>query len=406
MNPQLSALDGKRVLVTGGTGFIGGRLIERLASQSQARIRVLVRDFARACRIARFPLEFVHGDVTAPASLAKAVEGCDVIFHCAYGNSGSPERQRLVNFQGTKNLLDSAAGQPVSRFVHLSTIMVYGETADGDVDESAPRRYMGLVYPDSKLDAEKLVLAYAAAGRIAAAVLQPAEVYGPYATVWTQNVLQALQSTRQILVDGGAGFCSPVYVDDLVSAMILAAVKPEAAGETFLIGAEHPVTWKEFYGRFERMLGYCGTVSMTADEALAFYRSTRRRMRSSSVVSETLRLLLTEPLVRNRLLQTREVLFLRKAARRLLGGRARAALRGRVVTRAEAPQAPETDRRPIEALDPLAIRLGRAKTVFRIDKARRILGYKPQYGLEAGMRLTRRWAEWSNLLAQDNSHAA
>ena len=68
------------------------------------------------------------------------------------------------------------------------------------------------------------------------------------------------------------------------------------------------------------------------------------------------------------------------------------------------PKSPAPQEKPLEPLDPLSIRLSRSKTVFRIAKAQKILGYEPQFSLEAGMRLTRRWAEWSNLL--DNSAGA
>jgi nucleoside-diphosphate-sugar epimerase len=401
------ALTGKRVLVTGGTGFIGGRLVERLATECRVSIRVLVHNLARACRVARFPVEIVHGDITDGPAVARASAGCDVVFHCAYGNAGSVDRQREVNVQGTKNVLDAAASSRVGRFIHLSTILVYGETADGELDERAPRRYLGLVYPDSKLDAEKLALGYAESKKLALTVLQPAEVYGPYASVWTQNLLSALKSTRQILIDDGAGFCSPVYVDDVVSAMMLAAVKPQAIGETFLIAASGPVTWKEFYGRFESMLGRKATVSMTAAEAEAYYRQSIVKERPSSIFREGLRIILDEPIVRQRLLRTREAAMLRRAARRMIPATARHALRTAIDGNIDSNKmvAPGIscgeDEKPLEPLDPMSIRMGRAKTIFRIDKARRLLGYEPQFSLEAGMALTMRWAQWSNLLGDD-----
>jgi nucleoside-diphosphate-sugar epimerase len=402
------ALRGKRVLVTGGTGFIGGRLIERLATECQVSIRVLMQNLSRACRVARFPVEIVRGDITDGPAVARASAGCDVVFHCAYGNAGSAERQRDVNVRGTKNILDAAASSRVERFIHLSTILVYGETADGEMDERAPRRYLGLVYPDSKLDAEKLALGYAESKKLALTVLQPAEVYGPYASVWTQNLLNALKSTRQILIDDGAGFCSPVYVDDLVSAMMLAAVKPQAIGETFLIAAGCPVTWKEFYGRFESMLGRKATVSMTAAQAEAYYQQSIRKERPSSIFREGLSMILDEPLVRQRLLRTREAVLLRRAARRMLSAAARQALRtaldGNIDRKMTAPSIRcGEEEKPVEPLDPLSIRMGRAKTIFRIDKARQLLGYEPQFSLEAGMALTMRWAQWSNLLGDDSA---
>ena len=89
-------LSGKRALVTGGTGFIGGRLVERLLREG-ADVRVLVRNFMKAPRLARHSVEMVAGDASVQADVERAVAGCDVVFHCAYGNSGSEEDQRRGN---------------------------------------------------------------------------------------------------------------------------------------------------------------------------------------------------------------------------------------------------------------------------------------------------------------------
>ncbi|MGH7824077.1 MAG: NAD-dependent epimerase/dehydratase family protein [Candidatus Binatia bacterium] len=396
------ALAGKRVLVTGGTGFIGGRLVERLSTECWVSIRVLVRNLPGACRIARFPIEFVRGDVTDPESVARAADGCDVIFHCAYGNTGTEEQQRAVNLQGTQYVLNAAITKRIGRLVHLSTVLVYGVTPDGDLDERAPRRYLGSVYPDSKLDAEKLVMHYGQRWGLPVTVLQPAEVYGPYATVWTQNVLQRLKSERLILIDGGDGLCSPVYVDDLVSAMMVASVRKEAIGETFLIAAERPITWKVFYARFESMLGVSATVNMSAEEARAAYKASQQKR--PSLLNEGVRLVFSEPEIRRRLLRTREAELLRQLTRRFVSAGYRQSLKKAALKRKAAAQAQLTsskNEKPLEPLDPLTIRLYQTKTVFRIDKAKRMLGYQPQFSFEAGMRLTRRWANWSNLLAQD-----
>jgi nucleoside-diphosphate-sugar epimerase len=391
-------LSGKRILVTGGTGFIGGRLVERLVLEGDSDVRVLVRNFAHASRIARFPIEMVHGDVTKPGDVERAVSDCEVVIHCAYGNSGSKEMQRLVNVAGTENVLAAALHAGVKRVVHLSTVAVYGTTPDGDLDETALRRYSGGVYADSKLDAENIALDYARRHGLPVAVLQPTVVYGPFAPVWTVNVLRQLKTGRMILVNGGNGLCNPVYVDDVVSAILLAAVKEEAVGEVFLISGEQPVTWRDFYGRYERMLGTSRTVSMSVPEAEAYYARKQRRV--NGVIKETLSILQEEPLVRQRLLRTSQVTALMRIARLLLPKQIRQSFKSRVsrsITGGQSQTVPE-GKKPIHLLDPSLVQFYAAKTRVRIDKAKRMLNYQPLFDFESGMELTEQWAKWANLL--------
>src|SRR3954470_21231111 len=140
---MMTPLTNATVLVTGATGFIGGRLAERLIVEHGARVRALVRTFGRAARLARFPIELAQGDLTDAASVDRAVAGCDYVFHCAYGSDGQDDSRRVVNAQGTRNVLEAALKHHVKRVVHTSTVTVYGNTPDGPLDESAPRRKTG-----------------------------------------------------------------------------------------------------------------------------------------------------------------------------------------------------------------------------------------------------------------------
>ncbi|MBE9513731.1 MAG: NAD-dependent epimerase/dehydratase family protein [Chloroflexi bacterium] len=392
-------LSGKRVLVTGGTGFIGGRLVERLVLEHKADVRVLVRNFARAPRIARFPIEMVQGDVTRPGDVERAVSGCEVVFHCAYGNQGNREMQRLVNVEGTRNVLAAALHARVKRVVYLSTLMVYGTTPDGDLDEVAPRRYSGNIYADSKLDAERIAFDYIEKHGLSVAILQPTAVYGPFAPVWAVDVLQRLKTEHVILVNGGDGLCNAVYIDDAVSAILLAAVKESAVGEAFLISGEQPVTWRDFYGGYARMLGTAEMVSVSAAELLKAHYAQKRR-KTKGILRETLSILREDPLIRERLLRTPEVVLLTKAGRSLLPKPIRQSLKRRIGSnsRTSRPQVASEREKPLRPMSPPTVQFYAAKTRVRIGKAKRMLGYQPAFDLESGMRLTEQWARWANLL--------
>lgn len=281
--------------------------------------------------------------------------------------------------------------------VNLSTLMVYGQTADGDLDETAPRRRFGNHYSDSKLAAEEIALGFSRSGGVPVTVLQPTAVYGPWGGVWTEAVLAALKSGRQILVNGGDGLANAVYVDDLVSAMLLAAVVDGAVGEAFLVSGEEPVTWRDFYGRFERMLGSeRRTVDMTVEEALASYRQWKRER--SRLVGEGLAVFKTDRQFRERMMATREMVWLRDLASAVLPERWQTGIKARISGSGGRPPAPASRELPIHPLTPQMIGFFRAKTRVRIDKARRILGYRPAFDFEAGMGITEEWARWANLL--------
>ena len=390
------ALAGRTVLVTGATGFIGGRLAERLVLGEGAHVRALVRNAAAASRLVRFPVTVVRGDVTNPSDLATAAEGCDLVFHCAYGTSGSQKHRAWVNKEGTRRVLEAARNAKARRAIYLSTLMVYGQTADGDLDETAPRRRFGNPYSDSKLEAERLALDFSRSGRLPVAVLQPTAVYGPWGGVWTETVLRSLKTGRQILINGGDGMANPVYVDDLVSAMLLAAVKDEAVGEAFLVCGEEAIPWRRMFGRFEQMLGdESRTVDMTEAEALAYWRAWKKDQ--PRLVGEGLRILKGEREIRERIQSTREGLWLRELASAVLPESWQQKIKARI-SGGGGPQTPLSIDLAIHPLPPKMIGFFRAKTRVRIDKAKRLLGYQPAFDFATGMDLTERWARWANLL--------
>ena len=394
-------LKGKRCLVTGGTGFIGGRLIERLVLQCGAEVRAIVRNYTNAARMARYPVEMIAGDVADPAVVARAAEGCDIVFHCAYGNAGDAARQREVTLGGTENVLEAAlkAGGK-TRVVNLSTITVYGPTADGDLTEDMPRVYPGDPYSDSKLDAEKRCIEYAQQHSLPVSVLQPAMVFGPAGPAWTLRILNDLMNARVILVNGGDGWCNAVYVDDVVSAMLLAGVKDEALGEVFLVAAENPVTWKQFYERHEKVLGMKSTVPMSMAEAEALWNENQAPVGPKSLFRETIDIVREQHSLRWRIQETTEVSAILRAAGAVTPWRVKNYLKTRIVGQRDEEQEPEpqekaAEERPLMRQPPGLLKMNAGKTHVRIDKAKRLLGYSPEFDFESGMVLTEQWAHWA-----------
>jgi nucleoside-diphosphate-sugar epimerase len=350
------SLRDRSVLVTGGTGFIGGRLVEKLVLEHGARVRVLVRDFARACRAARFDVELVPGEVTDPEAVERAARGCAVIFHCAYGNRGTDAEQRAVNVGGTAAVVRSALQAGVSRLVHVSTISVYGRLpAAGDLDETTPRQPPGDLYAATKAEGEDLVLDAHRRHGLPATVVQPTIVYGPFGLAWTIDPLTQLRSRRVAMVDGGEGLCNAVYIDDVADGLILAGTHEAAPGEVFLISGAAPILWKDFYAAYERMLGTAATLSLSAAQLRALARERDEAERAS---------------------------------REMLVGLRR---NGFAASLAATPE-------PFRVLSEPMIDFFAARARVRIDKARRLLGYAPRFDLDRGMSLTAAWARWAGLI--------
>jgi nucleoside-diphosphate-sugar epimerase len=244
----------KRVFVTGATGFIGGRLAERLVVEHGADVRTLIRDLRQAVWLSRLPVTFVMGDVTHRDSLEQGMVGCDVVFHCV-GVGGTVETCHETNVNGTRNVLDAAKAAGVSRVVYLSSSAVHGPNPPENADEGAPVVRTGAPYGDSKIAAEEVIAAFSRqSSSPSVVILRPTFVWGPRSDWYAVDQIHQLRQGTWQLVDQGRGTCHAVYVDNLVDAMLLAGQSTGAAGRPFLITDDQPITWAEFFQSFARMI--------------------------------------------------------------------------------------------------------------------------------------------------------
>ncbi len=224
-----------RAFITGGSGFIGGHLVESL----------LGRGFDVRALIHRSPLpraenlELVRGDICDSVLLSRALEGVDTIYHLAsaLGSSviGRAEFRR-VNVQGTKSLLEAARWSGVRRVVHVSSAGVFGAVRKGEVAAESSATAPISIYDRTKLEGEKLALGFAGEG-MDVVVLRPGWAYGPRDRR-TFKLIRTVCSGRFVMVTRGTGRQTPVYIDDLVKGIHLAAEKGEKGEVYHLAGGE------------------------------------------------------------------------------------------------------------------------------------------------------------------------
>jgi nucleoside-diphosphate-sugar epimerase len=366
----------QRVLVTGATGFIGGRLVEKLILYHRANVRALVRDFAHASRLSRFSLEMVGGGIADSDAVDRAVAGCDTVFHCAHDFRGKNTQQ---NLDGTRNVADACLRHGVRRLVHVSTISVYEPLQDGELDESSPAEPCGWVYPDNKLAIEQMLFKYWREEGLPVVILQPTIVYGPFARSWTIKLIELLREFRVALPKDG--LCNAVYVDDVVDALILAAEKEKVEGERFLISGAEPVSWREFFGAFEGMLGF-QRVALMSNEQI---EQSKKMTQPAGGITMKLRSLREDPRrIARQVVNWPPILKLYRLAQSLMGEE---------FAKPVAKDWPA----PLFVPEDQLLALYGARATVKIDKAKRLLGYEPAFDFKRGMNLTAQYVKWANL---------
>jgi nucleoside-diphosphate-sugar epimerase len=233
--------------VTGGSGFIGGRLVERLVAEGRP-VRALARSEASARRVAELGAEPVRGDIGDPASLAAGAAGSAVAFHLAaqLGEWGSWADFERGNVEGTRNVLAACAEAGVRRFVHCGTeaALMAGEPLV-HVDETAPLRPDSRApYPATKAKAELEVRGATHEGFETVAV-RPRFVWGRGDTTLLPEMVKTIEAGKWAWVGGGSNVTDTTHVDNVVEGLILAAEKGRPGAAYFVTDGE-PVVFREF----------------------------------------------------------------------------------------------------------------------------------------------------------------
>lgn len=238
-----------RVLVTGGTGFLGKRLVE-LLDRNGYGVRVLARKLSNINPLQKLGVEIFFGDVADENSLDNALEGIEMVVHAAAGTSGSEKDSEIGTIRGTKNVIEACRRRGVKKLVYISSCSVYG-VADYKknqlVDESASlERFPSKRgnYSASKQEAEQLVVDSIKKG-LPAVILRPGTIYGPGGDLYTP--MMGFSMGNHFVVIGSGRFELPfVYIDNLVEAVIKSMQADKALGQVFNVVDNERVTKKEY----------------------------------------------------------------------------------------------------------------------------------------------------------------
>jgi nucleoside-diphosphate-sugar epimerase len=236
----------RRVVVTGGRGFIGRRLIAALLREG-AEVTAILRSGHDAAALRTAGVRVEIAALTDPAAMSRILAGCDTLFHFAYDVRASGS-DNLAAFHA---LTRAAADVRVGRIVHASSAVVYDDWPAGRIGPGAAiTQGQGGDYRRTKAAMEQALTD----GPTPAAILQPTIVYGPGSALWTDAPIRALRAGGIVLPDP-PGLCPAIHVDDVAEAAICAALLPDLGRERFLLAGPDRLTWAEFFGGYADLIG-------------------------------------------------------------------------------------------------------------------------------------------------------
>ena len=233
-----------KVLVTGGTGFIGSHLVERLVQEGH-QVRCVAKDRLHSVFLESLGIELMLGDLNNGMDLEAMLDGVECIYHLAGVTRARVNRDYYEgNYLATKKFIEICArsSNKIKRFVHVSSQAAMGPAVNGDPVTEEDVYHPVSHYGKSKMLAEKEVLRYR--DKIPITIVRPSAVYGPRDKEMLQYFL-LIKKHLQPLIGFGKKWLNFVYVDDLVSGLLLAGKHSKAEGESFFIGSDTSCTNEE-----------------------------------------------------------------------------------------------------------------------------------------------------------------
>jgi uncharacterized protein YbjT (DUF2867 family) len=226
------------ILVTGGSGFVGGHVVHELRGR-ELPVRCLIRDPRKGAKLAAWGCELVEGDMTDPASLRRAVDGAETVVHLVAIRQGRRDQFQRIMVDGTRDLLAAANDVDVRRFVHMSALGTSEEAKD-------------LVpYYGAKWEMEQLVRA----SGIAHVIFRPSFVFGRDGGILPTFTKLARLTPVTPIIGSGEQRIQPIWADDVAKYFAEAVGRDDVTGRTFELGGPDVVSWNEFWSRLKAVRG-------------------------------------------------------------------------------------------------------------------------------------------------------
>jgi nucleoside-diphosphate-sugar epimerase len=248
-------------LVTGATGLLGSHIVEQLHLRGE-KVRVLVRPWSDTRFLDSLGVEKVLADLSDHDALKKAMQGVKVVYHSAakVGDWGKWEEFQQSTINGSRNLLYAASQAGIERFLHISTISVYGYV-DGEglvIDETAPlgqNLYRWSYYSKAKIEVENMIQQMNREGKIKASIVRPSWLYGERDRASIGRMVDAITKGKAKIIGDGNNRLSLSYAGNVAEGAILVANAPEAIGQVYNCCSDGVITLSEYMNTVAKTLG-------------------------------------------------------------------------------------------------------------------------------------------------------
>jgi len=264
-------------LVTGGTGLLGSHIVEQLRLRNRP-VRALVRKGSDTTWLKSQGVELCEGSLTDPASLAKACEGVQCIYHAAarVGDWGPWKEFVEISVDGSRNLFDAAERANVPRLIHISSISVYGHinvpglVVDESRTELGANLYKWSYYTRAKVMVEEEIRRRQAAGtRVKFTVIRPSWLYGPRDRATIARLTRMVRERKAKLLGSGDNRLNVVYAGNVAEACILAADNPASIGQAYNCSNDGVLTQRQYFALVAKAIG-CEPVTSRLPYKLAY----------------------------------------------------------------------------------------------------------------------------------------